>query len=79
MLDEKLRWVKFGMTEARSLKESLMDSSFMLEFLPDIPEFIRSLFGLTVQAPIVNIYSPGDKLAPYRHTSESSLAVLGSI
>ena len=69
----------FGVPQDWSLKESLVDSSFLPELLPHIPEFVSSLFGVTVQAAIVNIYSPGDTLAPYRHTSESSLAVLGSV
>ena len=57
----------------------LIDLSFLPEFLLDIPKFVSLLFGITVQTAIVNIYSPGDKLALYRDTSRSSPAVLGSV
>ena len=56
-----------------------MDLSLLPEFLLDIPKFVSLLFGITVQTAIVNIYSPGDKLALYHNTSRSSPAVLGSV
>ena len=47
-----------------SLKKYTVDSSSLPEFLPDIPELASSLFGMTAQVGIINIYSPGDALAP---------------
>ena len=51
--------------------------SFLPEFLPDIPEFVSPLFGITGQMAMVNIY--GDPQAPHRDISESSQAVLVSV
>lgn len=51
----------------------------MPEFLLDIPKFISSLFEITVQTAIVNIFSPSDTLVLYCDTSKSSPAVLDSV
>jgi len=79
MLDKKLRWVTLGGQYDWSLKKYPVDSSSLPEFPPDIRELVSSLFGITAQAAIVNIYSPGDTLAPHRDISESSSAPLVSV
>ena len=79
MLDEKLRWVMSGVRQDWSLKKCLMDSSYLPEFIPDIPEFVSSLFGIRVQIPITNIYPPDNALVPHRDTSDSSPWVLGTV
>ncbi|KAG0123900.1 hypothetical protein HOY82DRAFT_574277 [Tuber indicum] len=79
MLDKKLRWVTLGGQYDWSLKKYPVDSSSLPEFPRDICELISSLFGITAQAAIVNIYSPGDTLAPHRDVSEASSAPLVSV
>jgi len=79
MLDKKLRWVTLGGQYDWSLKKYPADSSSLPEFPPDIRELVSSLFGITAQAAIVNIYSPGNTLAPHRDISESSSAPLVSV
>ena len=73
-----LRWMKLGGQHDCWLKRCPIDSS-LPEFLPDIPESVSSLFGITGQMAIVNIYSCGDTQAPHRDISESSRAVLVSV
>ena len=53
--------------------------SFLPECLPDSREFVSSLFGITGQMAMVNIYSSGDTQEPHRDISESSPAVLASV
>lgn len=64
MLDKILRSVTLSGQYDWWLKKYTVDSSSLPEFLPDIPELASSLFGMTAQIGIVNIYSPGDALAP---------------
>ncbi|PWW77930.1 hypothetical protein C7212DRAFT_175906 [Tuber magnatum] len=79
MLDKKLRWVTLGGQYDWSLKKYPVDSSSLPKFPRDIRELVGSLFGITAQAAIVNIYSPGDTLAPHRDISEASSASLVSV
>ncbi|PUU80019.1 hypothetical protein B9Z19DRAFT_1080318 [Tuber borchii] len=78
MLDKTLQWVKVGGQCDWSPEKYPMDSSSLPEFLPDIPVFVSSIFGNAAQTAIVNIYSPGETLAPDRDISESSPAVVVS-
>ncbi|RPA96745.1 hypothetical protein L873DRAFT_1810771 [Choiromyces venosus 120613-1] len=79
MLDKKLRWVTLGGQYDWTLKKYPVDSSSLPEFPEDICDLVSSLFGITSQAAIVNIYSPGDTLAPHRDVSEASCAPLVSV
>jgi alkylated DNA repair protein alkB family protein 1 len=77
-LTKKLRWVTLGGQYDWTAKR--YPDQTPPEFPTDVANLIHGLFPeITPQAAIVNLYAPGDTLAPHRDISEESRKGLASV
>ncbi|KAA8909964.1 hypothetical protein FN846DRAFT_898150 [Sphaerosporella brunnea] len=77
-LTKKLRWVTLGGQYDWTLKR--YPTTTPPSFPGDVADLVTGCFpAVTPQAAIVNLYSPGDTLAPHRDISEASTKGLVSV
>lgn len=76
-LGKKLRWMTLG--GQYDWTEKVYPPGPPPEFPPDIARLVGDLFGMTPEAAILNLYSPGDTLSLHRDVSEECNRPLVSI
>lgn len=76
-LNKKLRWMTLG--GQYDWTNKVYPSSSPPPFPADMAKLVGDLFGMTPEAAIVNLYSPGDTLSLHRDLSEECNRPLVSI